>query len=93
MENEYVKQSALKMYLLSRHNKYTALNYKLIQKQHYSIQARTLYIFIYHNFNKLIDKNTVYEFINHLNNYPAENKIIQYNQLKINFYNNWIYIE
>nr|WCH58109.1 lysidine synthase [Cystoclonium purpureum f. stellatum] len=45
LENEYIKQNAIKLYLQSRHEINIALNYKLIHKQHIALQKRTLQIF------------------------------------------------
>nr|QVY58129.1 tRNA(Ile)-lysidine synthase [Eucheuma denticulatum] len=45
LENEYIKQNAIKLYFVSRHRVNIALNYSLIAKQHISLQTRTLQIF------------------------------------------------
>nr|YP_010902425.1 lysidine synthase [Hypnea nidifica]WCH54280.1 lysidine synthase [Hypnea nidifica] len=45
MENEYITQNAIKLYLYSRHRTSIALNYKLIYRQHIALQIRTLQIF------------------------------------------------
>nr|QVY58333.1 tRNA(Ile)-lysidine synthase [Kappaphycus striatus] len=45
LENEYMKQNAIKLYLTSRHIINVALDYTLIAQQHISLQTRTLQIF------------------------------------------------
>nr|QCI06147.1 tRNA Ile-lysidine synthetase [Dicranema revolutum] len=47
LENEYIKQNAIKLYLSSRHKLNLALNYKLINNQHIALQIRTLQIFFF----------------------------------------------
>nr|YP_009295838.1 tRNA(Ile)-lysidine synthase [Schimmelmannia schousboei]AOM64773.1 tRNA(Ile)-lysidine synthase [Schimmelmannia schousboei] len=45
IDNEYIKQNTIKLYLISRHKNNIALNYSLIKKQHIAIQARALQLF------------------------------------------------
>lgn len=45
LDNEYIKQNAIKLYLSSRHNTSIALNFSLLKKQHIALQIRTLQIF------------------------------------------------
>nr|YP_009546575.1 tRNA(Ile)-lysidine synthase [Gelidium kathyanniae]AYO27923.1 tRNA(Ile)-lysidine synthase [Gelidium kathyanniae] len=92
IENEYIKQNALKLYLIARHHKYVALNYKLIKKQHNTIQIRTLYIFFYHNFNKILSKEIMHTILYHFNNHSNYIRIINWHELKINLYFSWLYI-
>nr|WCH56270.1 lysidine synthase [Hypnea sp.] len=47
LENEYIKQNAIKLYLYSRHNTNIALNYELICSQHIALQMRVLQIFFF----------------------------------------------
>nr|YP_010903618.1 lysidine synthase [Hypnea wynnei]WCH56470.1 lysidine synthase [Hypnea wynnei] len=47
LENEYITQNAIKLYLYSRHKINIALNYNLIYKQHIALQIRTLQIFFF----------------------------------------------
>nr|QJH88232.1 TilS [Pterocladia lucida] len=91
-DNEYIKQNALKVYLLARHNKYIALNYNFIQTQHIAIQVRVLYIFFCHSFNKILTRITIYQLINNINHDLCNKRIIKWEPLTINLYNQWIYI-
>nr|WCH56071.1 lysidine synthase [Calliblepharis sp.] len=47
LENEYIKQNAIKLYLYSRHKINIAINYNLICSQHTALQIRTLQIFFF----------------------------------------------
>ena len=91
-ENEYIKQNALKLYLIARHQKYVALNYQIIAKQHSSIQKRTIYIFFYHNFNKILDKIILHQLMYQLNIKITIKRNFSWNKVKINLQYNWIYI-
>nr|YP_009244313.1 tRNA(Ile)-lysidine synthase [Gelidium vagum]AMK96555.1 tRNA(Ile)-lysidine synthase [Gelidium vagum] len=92
IENEYIKQNVLKLYLNARHHKYIALNYKLIKKQHNTIQIRALYIFFYHNFNKILHKEIIYKILYYFNKNKNYIRIVQWDKLKINLYFGWLYI-
>nr|QCI07145.1 tRNA Ile-lysidine synthetase [Hypnea pannosa] len=54
LENEYITQNAIKLYLYSRHKFNIALNYNLIYKQHIALQMRTLQIFFFIIQNKTL---------------------------------------
>nr|YP_010726273.1 lysidine synthase [Hypnea brasiliensis]WDY84748.1 lysidine synthase [Hypnea brasiliensis] len=54
MENEYVTQNAIKLYLYSRHKTNIALNYNLIYRQHIALQIRTLQIFFFIIQNRIL---------------------------------------
>nr|YP_009774139.1 tRNA(Ile)-lysidine synthase [Caulacanthus okamurae]QIZ74756.1 tRNA(Ile)-lysidine synthase [Caulacanthus okamurae] len=47
LDNEYIKQNAIKLYLISRHDTNVALNYELIRQQHRALQVKTLQIFFF----------------------------------------------
>lgn len=92
LENEYIKQNTLKLYLITRHNKYIALNYMIIKKQHNTIQIRILYIFFYHNFNIVLNKEIMYKILYYFNNNTNYIEIIKYHKIKVNLHFNWLYI-
>lgn len=92
IDNEYIKQNTIKLYLLSRHRKNIAFNFKLIKKQHLAIQQRTLQIFFYHNFNKLLNKFFLFKIINLIKKNQIYTSKIQWENLTININNYWIYI-
>lgn len=92
LENEYIKQNAIKLYLLSRHKYNIALSCTLLQKQHQAIQARTLQIFFYHNFNKCLTQENLQHLIDIIQNINIKIKVITYNNITIKIENNWLYI-
>ena len=92
IDNEYIKQNAIKLYLLSRHKKNIAINYKLIKKQHSSLIIRTLQIFLYHNLNIKINYHLIKEFIHKLNCSTEHKTTIKYFNINLYTYYNWIYI-
>nr|YP_009297989.1 tRNA(Ile)-lysidine synthase [Plocamium cartilagineum]AOM67927.1 tRNA(Ile)-lysidine synthase [Plocamium cartilagineum] len=92
IDNEYIKQNTIKLYLFSRHQKNIALNIKLIKKQHLSLQQRTLQIFFYHNFNKLLNRDSLFKIINLIQQNQIYTNKIKWEHLTININNYWIYI-
>lgn len=93
MDNDYIKQNSIKLYLLSRHIKNIAINYSFIKTQHKSLQIRTLQIFFYHNLSQNLNRKIIYKIINKLNNSSRIDKdVIEYNSIKIRIHNHWIYI-
>nr|YP_063699.1 conserved hypothetical plastid protein [Gracilaria tenuistipitata var. liui]Q6B8L1.1 RecName: Full=tRNA(Ile)-lysidine synthase, chloroplastic; AltName: Full=tRNA(Ile)-2-lysyl-cytidine synthase; AltName: Full=tRNA(Ile)-lysidine synthetase [Gracilaria tenuistipitata var. liui]AAT79774.1 conserved hypothetical plastid protein [Gracilaria tenuistipitata var. liui] len=90
IENEYIKQNSIKLYLASRHSHYIAINYKIIKNQHLALQKRVLNIFFYHNFNKYVNSHI----LNQLIKMKYQRKLtIVWETLRIKIYKNWIYIQ
>lgn len=92
IDNEYIKQNAVKLYLVSRHNTSIAINYKLIKQQHVSLRIRTLQIFLYHNLNININYHLIKGFIKELNNVAEHKTKITFFNIHVYTYCNWIYI-
>nr|QCI09018.1 tRNA Ile-lysidine synthetase [Inkyuleea mariana] len=92
IENEYIKQNAIKLYIISRHKKNIALNYKLLKIQHFAIQTRTLQLFFYHNFNKSLNKDMLMKLIFITNKKYNKAQLLQWNHLIIHIEYQWIYI-
>lgn len=92
IDNEYIKQNAIKLYLISRHNKNIAINYTLIKKQHISLIIRTLQIFLYHNLNIKINYHLIRELIHKLNKITENKTKIACCNIYLYIYYNWIYI-
>ncbi len=90
-ENEYLKQNVIKIYLNVRHNKYIAINYKIIMYQHHALIRRILQLFILHHFNLLLNHNSINKLTQVLNN--NINFIIYLNKFKIYKNNTWLYIK
>uniref|UniRef100_UPI00300395C9 tRNAIle-lysidine synthetase n=1 Tax=Anunuuluaehu liula TaxID=3049639 RepID=UPI00300395C9 len=92
IENEYIKQNTIKLYLMSRHKTTLALNCLLLNKQHIALQARTLQIFVYHNFNKTFNRNILKKLILQVNTTNINYSIIKWENLYLKKYDNWLYI-
>lgn len=92
LDNEYLKQNTIKLYLISRHKLHIALNYNFICLQHISLQTRIIHFFFYHNFNIILAPKTIWYIINFIKNTPLKNKTIKYNQMIININQSWIYV-
>nr|YP_009297025.1 tRNA(Ile)-lysidine synthase [Ceramium japonicum]AOM66368.1 tRNA(Ile)-lysidine synthase [Ceramium japonicum] len=94
IDNEYLKQNTIKFYLLIRHYKLIAINYKAMKRQHSAIQHRILQLFSFHHFNKLFNKELVEKIILRLK-YVNE---YQYLEIKWNIkkticiHKQWLYI-
>nr|YP_009295734.1 tRNA(Ile)-lysidine synthase [Mastocarpus papillatus]AOL58218.1 tRNA(Ile)-lysidine synthase [Mastocarpus papillatus] len=92
IENEYIKQNAIKLYMISRHETNLALNYLLINKQHHALQARTLQIFIYHNFSQSLSQSFLNKIIYTIQKTSIKHYIIEWKNLRLKKYDNWLYI-
>nr|YP_010196097.1 tRNAIle-lysidine synthetase [Gracilaria caudata]UAD83494.1 tRNAIle-lysidine synthetase [Gracilaria caudata] len=93
IENEYIKQNAIKLYIASRHSYYIAIHYQTIKDQHLALQRRVLNIFFYYNFNKCLDSNIINQLIQYLYVQNQEKTSIIWEDLTINIYRNWIYVQ
>lgn len=92
IDNEYIKQNSIKLYLISRHKKSIAINYSLIKNQHISLIIRTLQIFFYYNLNKTLDHDILYKLIDTLNHVSKDTIQIKYCNINIKVHRHWIYI-
>lgn len=59
IDNEYLKQNTIKIYLYIRHNNLLAINRHNLMKQHISIQKRILQLFSFHHFNEVFHKDLI----------------------------------
>ena len=91
LENEYIKENTLKLYIKSRHKSIASLNIKRICEQHLVLQKRVIKLFFYYHFQKQIDMNFVKKIINIY--YANECTNIFFENLSIHYFNNWIYIK
>lgn len=90
-DNEYIKQSTIKLYLNSIHNKYIALNYRKIQKQSFGLQIRTIQFFSFHNFYIFFSFKKLVKILNVINKRKT-NLYIKYKNLKFYVINSWMYV-
>nr|YP_009510790.1 tRNAIle-lysidine synthetase [Gracilaria gracilis]AXI96463.1 tRNAIle-lysidine synthetase [Gracilaria gracilis] len=93
IENEYIKQNAIKLYINSRHSYYIAVNYKVIQYQHLALKRRVLHLFFYYNFNKHLNHKILHQLIGYMHIKHQRKISVIWENLKINLYKNWIYIQ
>jgi len=92
IDNEYIKQNTIKLYLLSIHPINIALNYQIIQKQHIAIQYRAIQMFFYYHFKVLLNITILQQIIYIFSQKPHKIIKIQWHNLLINIYRNWLYI-
>ena len=91
IENEYIKQNAIKLYLKSRHKTNLALNCLILKHQHEALQLRVLQIFVYHNFQQTLNRNILNRLLNLIQSKKSNNCIIKWKNLYFKVYYNWLY--
>nr|QCI04953.1 tRNA Ile-lysidine synthetase [Callithamnion tetricum] len=92
IDNEYLKQNTLKLYLTSHHKSYVALNHIFIQKQHISLQTRILQLFFYHNFQIILKPKNIWYLISLIKNKLKNTQIVKYYNISIHITQYWLYI-
>lgn len=91
IENEYIKENTLKLYIKSRHKSIISLNIKKICKQHLVLQKRVIRLFFYYHFQKQISIHFVKKIIEiYCTNQCTT---IFFENLSIYYFNNSIYIK
>lgn len=89
IDNEYIKQNTIKLYLISRHPTSLAINHELIRKQHKALQIRVLQFFFFHNLNKLLTYRNLSDLVHISQQY---NTFTYKNNIKIFICHKWLYI-
>lgn len=89
-DNEYIKQNTLKLYINIKNHHYIAINYKVLQYQHYCLKSRILQLFFLYNFNILINYININKLIKIFN--QKNIMTIKLNYLIIKKSNRWLYI-
>nr|WOA02497.1 tRNA-Ile-lysidine synthase [Gloiopeltis furcata] len=92
LENEYIKQNSIKLYLDNIHNVSIAINYKKVRTQHLCLQTRVLQVFFYHNFNKTLSCCFVYTLILKLKTLNPNKSNITWQNFNFQMYKSWLYI-
>lgn len=90
-DNEYIKENSLKLYKRSKHKYLIGLNFKLLSKQHKVLQKRVVQLYIYYNFNKVINQNRTEEIISQISSSNINKKTIKFHNLITYFINGWLY--
>nr|QCI04204.1 tRNA Ile-lysidine synthetase [Anotrichium furcellatum] len=91
IDNEYIKQNTLKLYMHSCHYKYIALNYNQIKSQHSALQNRIFQLFFMHHCSILLDHTIIIK-IQKILKHNKPGKIIQFDRITIALKSSWIYI-
>nr|QCI06690.1 tRNA Ile-lysidine synthetase [Gayliella sp.] len=93
-DNDYIKQTTLKLYLYAHHQNLIAINYQVVQIQHFAIKQRMIQLFCYHHFNQILNKNLLYKILHVLSLHYKKNitRIFIWDEKRICITNKWIYI-
>nr|YP_009399454.1 tRNA Ile-lysidine synthetase [Dictyomenia sonderi]ARW69060.1 tRNA Ile-lysidine synthetase [Dictyomenia sonderi] len=92
-QNEYIKQSVIKLYLKSRHNKRIAINYKKINQQNFILQIKIIQLFCFDNFQIYLENSKIVKIINKINNQSSNLlKILKHKNFNFFINNNWFYL-
>nr|YP_009511606.1 tRNAIle-lysidine synthetase [Melanthalia intermedia]AXI97483.1 tRNAIle-lysidine synthetase [Melanthalia intermedia] len=94
LDSEYIKQNSIKLYIISRHKNYIAINFWIIKSQHKALQTRVLQIFFYHHFNSPLSRKILNQIIKYVQtqNSRKKKKVILWRNLTINIEKNWLYV-
>ncbi len=93
IENEYIKQNVIKIYLWIQHRTNIAINHNILKQQHIAIQQRIIYLFFFHNFNIFLNQDLIKTILIKINHYNGITNSIAWNMKQIYIENKWIYIK
>nr|YP_010851564.1 tRNA Ile-lysidine synthetase [Echinothamnion hystrix]WGH14523.1 tRNA Ile-lysidine synthetase [Echinothamnion hystrix] len=92
-QNEYIKQNVIKLYLKSKHDERTAINYTKINKQNFILQIKTIQLFCFHNLQIYLETQKIIKVIKKLNNKAINSsKIVSHGKFNFFIQNNWLYV-
>nr|YP_010618642.1 tRNA Ile-lysidine synthetase [Rhodomelopsis africana]WAX02655.1 tRNA Ile-lysidine synthetase [Rhodomelopsis africana] len=92
-QNEYIKQSVIKLYLKSRHTKRAAINYKKINTQNFILQIKIIQLFCFDNFQIYLENPKLIKIINKINVKSINlSKIMNYKHFNFFINKNWFYL-
>nr|YP_010952171.1 tRNA(Ile)-lysidine synthase [Gloiopeltis furcata]WMP13840.1 tRNA(Ile)-lysidine synthase [Gloiopeltis furcata] len=92
LDNEYIKQNSIKLYLDSMHSVSVAINYERITTQHICLQTRVLQVFFYHNFNKTLTYYFVYTLLLKLQTINPNKSNLTWQNFNFQMHKSWLYI-
>nr|YP_009392000.1 tRNA Ile-lysidine synthetase [Periphykon beckeri]ARW60348.1 tRNA Ile-lysidine synthetase [Periphykon beckeri] len=95
-QNEYIKQSVLKLYLKSKHNKRIAINYTIINKQNFILQIKVIQLFCFQNIQTYLESQKITKIMHEINQGSIAldlSQIVNYNNFKFFIYNSWMYLK
>nr|YP_010951475.1 tRNA(Ile)-lysidine synthase [Laurencia catarinensis]WMP12414.1 tRNA(Ile)-lysidine synthase [Laurencia catarinensis] len=92
-DNEYIRQSTIKLYLTIKHPRYIAINHKKFRKQNFTLQLKIMQVFCIYNLNFNPKQNEMVKILIDINT----NTIYKYfkialEDLQMNISQKWIYI-
>nr|YP_010851168.1 tRNA Ile-lysidine synthetase [Aphanocladia delicatula]WGH14127.1 tRNA Ile-lysidine synthetase [Aphanocladia delicatula] len=92
-QNEYIKQSVIKLYLKSKHYKRIAINYNKVSKQNFFVQMKTIQLFCFHNLQIYLENQKIIKMIKNINNKLVNlSPMINHSHFHFFIHNNWLYI-
>nr|YP_010951690.1 tRNA(Ile)-lysidine synthase [Laurencia elata]WMP12629.1 tRNA(Ile)-lysidine synthase [Laurencia elata] len=92
-DNEYIKQSTIKLYLTIKHPLYIAINHNKLRKQNFTLQVKTIQLFCVYNLNFNPEHNKIVKTLININkNQLYTYFTIKLEYLKMHVNKNWIYI-
>nr|YP_010619611.1 tRNA Ile-lysidine synthetase [Tayloriella tenebrosa]WAX03624.1 tRNA Ile-lysidine synthetase [Tayloriella tenebrosa] len=92
-QNEYIKQSVIKLYIKSQHNKRAAISYKKINTQNFILQIKIIQLFCFDNFQIHLENSKIIKVINSINSKSISSpRIITYNNFNFFINNSWFYL-
>nr|WMP12200.1 tRNA(Ile)-lysidine synthase [Laurencia verruciformis] len=92
-DNEYIKQSTIKLYLTIKHPLYIAINHNKLCKQNFTLQVKTIQLFCVYNLNINLEHQKIVKTLIDINkNQVHKYFIIKLDHLKMHINNQWIYI-
>nr|YP_010618836.1 tRNA Ile-lysidine synthetase [Deltalsia parasitica]WAX02849.1 tRNA Ile-lysidine synthetase [Deltalsia parasitica] len=92
-QNEYIKQSVIKLYLKSQHNKRTAISRQQINTQNFMLQMKIIQLFYFDNFQIHLENPKIMKIINKINNKSLKlSKIMTFNNFMFFINKNWFYL-
>jgi len=92
LDNEYIKQNTIKLYLYTRHKSKIAINHSIIKYQHLAIQKRIIQLFFFHHFTENLNIKIIQKLIVAINKKNNNQQII-YNNKIICINKRWIYLK
>nr|YP_010619416.1 tRNA Ile-lysidine synthetase [Xiphosiphonia pinnulata]WAX03429.1 tRNA Ile-lysidine synthetase [Xiphosiphonia pinnulata] len=92
-QNEYIKQSVIKLYLKSQHCKRTAISHQKIKTQNFLLQIKIIQLFCFDNFQMYLENSKIIKVINKINSKSLNlSRIMTYNHFIFFINNNWFYL-
>nr|YP_009394071.1 tRNA Ile-lysidine synthetase [Rhodomela confervoides]ARW62633.1 tRNA Ile-lysidine synthetase [Rhodomela confervoides] len=92
-DNEYIKQSTIKLYLKIRHNRNLGIKYTEVIKQNFALQLRIIQLFCFHNLQFHLEHKQIIKIIEKINeNFLTSCTITQHNFFLFQVHKEWLYI-